>query len=873
MTSLSPRPSSSLLRRHLWKILLTLGLVGWAVFELIPLRTIPFADYARQHATVQPAEFEKLLDEAAARIGRSQAPSEYIALQQIGRERKLDLSHYFPRIRLEETLQNVERRNDLVLGELARQSRGRVQRGLDLAGGVAITLEIDERAAGADDPDARKEKIKKAIEIIAKRIDARGIAEPIIRPVGNNRIEVQLPDVNIRDNPDLVAQVKKPARLDFRLVHPTLQPGPGGDVPPGYEVLALEVDGRGSETSVEELFIKIMPEFSGNLVAEARAQTDSLGRSEVIMDLTQEGTVRFAELTSRITAKGTQTGRLAIVLDGKLQSAPLVKEEIRNGIATIRGGRMSDREAIDLANVLNNPLDLPLVVKEQHEVGPSLAQAAVDAGVRAAIIGTSLVAAFMITFYATGGLVAVFTLGINLLIILGVMASLGATITLPGLAGIVLTVGMAVDANILIFERMREELAAGGSLTSANTGGYRKALTTIIDAHLVQLIICGIMIWLGSGPIKGFGVTLLIGVLSTLFSVLITAHLVMELLIDSGTLRKITLRRMLPDFRFDFIKFGRPAFIASWLVVVLGVAVIIQKGAQIYGPDFTGGDVVSVQFNQPPPSELAIREAAAAGGVKPVNITTARIAGRARETIKLETPEEKGALVFDALQKAFPQSGLEHLGQTHVGAAIGRETQLNALLAVGVSMLTILLYIAFRFEFGYGVGAVVATLHDILMTIGIFVLTGRQFNAPMVAAILCIAGYSINETVVVFDRIREELKLNPSGTLRDVVNGAIRKVFARTIMTASTTFLAALALFVFGGGVLRDISFTFLVGILTSTFSAIFVAAQVFYWWHNGDRERVEGDESDLAPRRPWERPSNSPTKSPMAPLSLPPAS
>src|SRR5688572_4409003 len=504
MTTLSPRPAASLLRRHLWKILLTLGLAAWAIFELIPLRTIPFADYARQHATVPPAEFAKLLDEAAALKDRQQAPSEFVALQQIGRERKLDLSHYFPRIRLEDSLKNIERRNNLVLGELARQSKGRVQRGLDLAGGVAITLEIDERAAGPADANLRKEQIKKAIEIIAKRIDARGIAEPIIRPIGSNRIEVQLPDVNIRDNPDIVTQVKKPARLDFRLVHPTVAPGPGVNPPEGYEVLPLEDDGRGSETAAEELFVKIVPEFSGNLVAEARAQTDMSGRSEVIMDLTQEGTVRFAELTSRITAKGTQTGRLAIVLDGKLQSAPLVSEEIRNGVATIRGGRMTDRDAIDLANVLNNPLDLPLVVKEQHEVGPSLAQTAVDAGVRAAIIGTSLVAAFMITFYATGGLVAVFTLGINLLIILGVMASLGATITLPGLAGIVLTVGMAVDANILIFERMREELAAGRTLMFANADGYRKALITILDAHLVQLIICGIMIWLGTGPIKGF---------------------------------------------------------------------------------------------------------------------------------------------------------------------------------------------------------------------------------------------------------------------------------------------------------------------------------------------------------------------------------
>jgi SecD/SecF fusion protein len=186
-----------------------------------------------------------------------------------------------------------------------------------------------------------------------------------------------------------------------------------------------------------------------------------------------------------------------------------------------------------------------------------------------------------------------------------------------------------------------------------------------------------------------------------------------------------------------------------------------------------------------------------------------------------------------------------------VGASIGREILLNAALAVGVSMLTILLYIAFRFEFGFGVGAMFSTLHDIMMTIGIFVLTGHKFSAPMVAAILCIAGYSINETVVVFDRIREELKINPTGSLRDIVNSAINKVFARTIMTSSTTFLAALSLYVFGSGVLRDISFTFLVGIVTSTFSAIFVAAQVFYWWHKGDRKHVEAH-SDVAPKYEW---------------------
>ena len=442
------------------------------------------------------------------------------------------------------------------------------------------------------------------------------------------------------------------------------------------------------------------------------------------------------------------------------------------------------------------------------------------------------------------------TLAVNILIIFGALASFGATMTLPGLAGIVLTIGMAVDANILIFERMREELNDGKSLAVSNQSGYVKALTTIIDAHLVQLIICAIMIWLGSGPIKGFGVTLLIGVLSTLFSVLITAHLVMEEIISAGWVKKITMRHLLKTLHVDFIKFGRPAFIGSWIVVIIGVVVIAYKGSSIYGIDFSGGDVVTLQYKQHLDISQ-IRSVASSVKVGEINPTYENAIGGGNELLKIETPEGKSATVINALKAAYPSAGIEKIGEGHIGASIGKEIELNALLAVGVSMLTILLYIAFRFEFGFGVGAMFSTLHDIFMTIGIFVLTGHQFSAPMVAAILCIAGYSINETVVVFDRIREELKQNPGGSLRDVVNSAINKVFARTIMTATTTFLAALSLYLFGSGVLRDISFTFLVGIVTSTFSAIFIASQVFYWWHKGDRKHVEAH-ADVTPQYEW---------------------
>lgn len=842
-------------RTTLWKLLLSLALAAWAISELVPFRDAPsFSQYAQEHAAREHrADFRALLAEAADRVHAGQAVSDYVALERIAHERRLDLARFFPDIRLESSLHNLDRRNDLVLGELLRRSKARLQRGLDLAGGVAITLELEPGAANPRDARAQKDQIAKAIEIIGARVNALGVAEPIIRPIGSNRIEVQLPGLDTKTNPEVVDQVKKPARLEFRTVHPTLAPGPGVEAPPGYEILREEHDTRRGETYSEELFVKRVPEMTGAAIERAFARTDRYGRAEVLLRLTPEGAKQFAELTRRLATEGRehgQPGRLAIVLDGKLASAPTVQEEITGGSAQITGS-FSERAALDLASVLNNPLDVPLVVKEQHEVGPSLARDAIASGVRASVIGTTLVAAFMITFYATAGLVAVATLGINLLIILGVMASLGATMTLPGLAGIVLTVGMAVDANILIFERVREELAAGKSLAAANQGGYTKALGTILDAHCVQLIICAIMIWLGTGPIKGFGVTLAIGVVSTLFSVLLTAHVLMEWLIGSGWLRTLTMRRLLRDVRVDFVKWGKPAFVASWLVVLLGVAVVLHRGGAIYGIDFTGGDVVSMRYRHEP--DLArVRAAAQAIGVKDVHMTKLNAIGGGQELLSLETPEGKGAAVFAAAQRALPEAGLEQAGQAHVGAAMGREIEWNALLAVGVSMATILGYIAFRFELGFGVGAVFSTLHDILMTIGVFVLTGRQFNAPMVAAILCIAGYSINETVVVFDRIREELKLNPTGKLRDIVNDAIRKVFARTIMTASTTFLAALALFVFGGGVLRDISFTFLVGIATSTFSAIFVAAQVFYWWHRGDRRRVEADWAPPA-RRPWE--------------------
>ncbi|MEO5961444.1 MAG: protein translocase subunit SecD, partial [Opitutaceae bacterium] len=583
-----------MVKRNLWKILLSLALMAWAVSELLPMKDTVFADYAKSHATAKQAEFAKLVDEAAARkkANATLTPSEFVGLKQIGKERKLDLTQYFPDVRLERSLRNIEKRNDILLNELLRRSKARLQYGLDLAGGVAVTLEVDEKALSATNPDEQRAKITKAIDIIGKRINSFGVAETVVRPVGNNRIEVQIPGLNIQDNPEVIESVKKPARLDFRLVHQDFQPStePPANVPPNFEVMAVEEDDRSGATQTLYYVVQRRWEMTGEHVSRAGVMQDQFGGFEVQLGFDSIGAKQFGDVTS------ANVGRLlGIVLDGRLYSAPRINGAITGGSAQITG-RFSQRDAVRLAGVLNNPLALPLVVKEQVEVGPSLAEDAVKSGVKSAVIGTALVAVFMIAFYGIGGVVSIVTLAINILIILGVMASLGATMTLPGLAGIVLTIGMAVDANILIFERMREELAEGKSLATANQSGFRKALTTILDAHLVQLIICGIMIWLGTGPIKGFGVTLLIGVLSTLFSVLITAHMLLEMLIESGWVKKITMRRMLGDLKVDFVKYGKPAAIGSIALVVVSIAYVVYQGPKIYGIDFAGGDVVNFNF-------------------------------------------------------------------------------------------------------------------------------------------------------------------------------------------------------------------------------------------------------------------------------------
>jgi SecD/SecF fusion protein len=843
-----------MLKRNLWKIVLSVLIAAWAVAELIPLKDVPFAVYAKAHATAKSADFNKLLDEAAARKKSGAAPSEFVALKQIGLERKLDLTFYFPEIQLEDTLKNVTKRNEILLNELLRRSKGRLQLGLDLRGGVAFTLEVDEKAVAQDEAHTREEKLTKAIEIIGARINAFGVAEPVIRPIGNNRIEVQLANVNTKDNPEVVDNVKKPAQLSFRLVNVAQFPNPAAptEVPPGYELLSLDYEGRGGQSTTEEMFVKRIPEMTGEMISAAYARPDLYGKPEVILQFTNEGKKRFAEVTRTISQSGQQAGRLgrlAIVLDGKLYSAPTVKEEINSDSAVI-SGNFTDREAINLSNVLNNPLDLPLIVKEQYEVTPTLAEDAVLSARNAFIVSTALTIGFMLLFYTVGGVIAAVGMGVNVLITLGVMASFGATLTMPGIAGIVLTLAMSVDSNILIFERMREELKLGKSLPASLEAGFDKAWSAILDSNITTLLVALIMYIWGTGPVKGFGLTLGVGIFTTMFAAIVVSKLLLEGVIYGGAIKSMRMFSILQSTQIDFLKYTKAAVIGTILILVVGVGAVVYKGNAIYGIDFAGGDMMTLDFAK----KVEVAELTKTGqkiGIKEVNFSYQKPLGGAREVLRVTTPVDQGRSVLQKLQQALPQAKFEVVGESRIGASVGKEIQWNAVVSVFLALLAILGYIAFRFEFGYGVGAVVSTLHDLIMTVGIFVLFDRQFNASMVAAILLIIGYSINDTIVVFDRIREELKMNPAGTLREVINRSLNLTLSRTIITGGTTFLTAVTLIVTTSGDVNDIAFTLLIGVLTGTFSSLFIATPVFYWWHKGDRKHVEAHH-DVAPKYEW---------------------
>lgn len=833
--------------------------IAWSLYNLYPPTSRDLVQVFRERAVNKDATFSNIWYQVVQL--QQQRPDRAYGnlLDAIGTN---DIRRYFPFFK---GLENEPNPTVAILNRLQREAAGKIRLGLDLRGGTSFLLEMDtNRLATVEvvtnqagqvitrtnymSEEEVETALSQAVEVLRRRVDKFGVAEPIIQPAGRNRILVQLPGLSEADRESAQRQLQRAAFLEFRLVHERSEELlREGLIEPGYEVLTEERRNPDGTKTLQRYLVKKRPErgMTGAYIKSAMVVRGNLGEPRIVFQLTSEGAELFGQIT-----RENQGRLLAIVLDGVLYSAPRIREPILTGSGEITGN-FDLREAIELANVLENPLRAPLRVIESRDVDPTLGADSIRSGMRAAMVGAVAVCLFMLVYYLMAGLVANVALLLNILLLLGVMCSIGTTLTLPGIAGIVLTIGMAVDANVLIFERIREELAAGKSLRGAIAAGYEKAFGTILDANLTTLIASVILIYMGTGPVKGFGVTLTIGLSVSMFTALVVTRLIFDALLDRGWLRSLRMLHLIRETRIDFLRWAKPAFIASWMLILVGNGYgIFVRGHDVLGVEFTGGANLTLAFDPAHRVEVdrlraAATEASGADVLVGYQRDVASGTDNLRITVRVPpnaTEDQAQGLagrVVEELRRRFPEANFKVLSVDNIGPVIGREIQRSAIWAAVLAMFGILIYVAFRYEFSFAVGAVVAVVHDLLMTLGWYFLAQHQLNATTVAALLTIIGFSINDTIVIFDRVREDLKLGLRGTFREIMNHALNRTLSRTLLTSGTTFLATLALYALGGPVINDFAFAFLIGILTGTYSSIYIAGALVLWWHKGQRPAI----------------------------------
>jgi SecD/SecF fusion protein len=851
-------------RNNTWRFIIVLSAVLWSVYEFYPPSLwgggLLGRDVLEEFETqaVKPDEtFNAILAGAKARQATNSVRTYGNLRDAIGTN---DISRYFPFY----SVTNEQRPTEAILNRLQREGAGQIRLGLDLQGGTSFLVEMNTNALVAVEGDTNapapaqelKAVLSEAVEVLRKRVDKFGVAEPIIQPAGADRILIQLPGLSEEAREEAKTQIQKAAYLEFRMVHPQSDELLAqGLTEPGYEVLKRKERHPDGSQSVEAVLVKKRPEhgLNGSYVRRAIVTRGNLGEPEINFELDSKGAEIFAEVTRENIGR-----RLAIVLDGELYSAPVIRGEIPGGRGQITG-RFDLKEAQELANVLENPLRAPLRIIESRDVDPTLGKDSITSGLKASIYGILAVAAFMLVYYMLSGMVANVALITNVIILLGVMCYFRTTFTLPGIAGIVLTVGMAVDANVLIYERIREEQGKGKSLRGAIDAGYDRAFGTIFDSHVTTLISSIILIWLGTGSVKGFGVALTIGVAASLFTALVVTRLIFDFMLARNWIKSLKMLHLVPTtLKLDFMKLALPAFVVSWAIILIGNGYgLFVRGKDVLGVEFVGGYSISLGFDKKAKDSGFISVDHVRRVVDELKKGASQVSFQRDPSSGLETlainirnvgteksGEDAGKQVVAKLKETYPTAAFSEKKLDKIGPTVGAEMQRIAIFASVLAMFGILVYVAFRYEFSFAVGAVVAIIHDILMTLGCYFLTGlfgegRELNATTVAALLTIIGFSINDTVVIFDRIREDLKLGVRGSFREIMNAALNQTLSRTIITSGTVFLATFSLYLFGGGPINDFAFCFLVGILTGTYSSIYIASALVLWWHKGQRPKI----------------------------------
>ena len=794
----------------------------------------------------------------------------------------------------------------------------------------------------ANDEALAEEKVKETLRncderiasVIRKRVDAMGTNEPVIQSLPKkHQLLVQLPGADEKLRKQAKARLQDMAFLEFRLTHPddeklieklmNLK-----DDPEGYEKVgrvgykrkpaaefqqisqlpghAARVAGFHAPDARYCLMLE-QPDKEGiyrpHFVSRARPGSDVTGADlesayvesdpikggcKVAFRFNSEGGAKFSELTRNYKPHGLKNrsdrGRcLAIILDGMLISAPVIKDEI--GSSGVIEGKFDLEEAKKLAADLNaGALPAPLKIMAESSVAPTVGEDAIKSGIWAAGIGFALVALFMFLYYRFTGLVADIALFLDVVLlpsaliivanILGVFAqdqAMGGggtlvlpVLTMPGIAGLVLTLGMAVDANVLIFERIREEFARKVEAGIAIKNGYGRAFTAIFDSNLTTIITGIILFVVGTGPVRGFAITLTAGVVISMFTAIVATRLVFDHMVKPESTKPFSMMQFFKTPNFDFMKYGNKTLLASAIIIAVSLGIfgirLAKNPASVLSVDLTGGTSIVYNLTQDEAKQPSVGEIRATldafdnatviqyqRGVG--NATLLVKTGESAETEKGKVLPDRnvGAYVTKLLTERFPEAQISEASVEEVGSVVGEDLKRSGTKAVLFSLVAILIYVGFRFRFGFGLGGLVALAHDALISLGLFSLCGRQVSLIVITALLTIIGYSINDTVVVFDRIREQASRDGRTDFKVLCNQAINACLGRTVITSVTTFFAVAALFAFGDGSIYDFALTMLFGVIAGTYSSIFIATPIMCWWYRGKRPEFEDSAKEEA--------------------------
>ncbi len=787
-------------------------------------------------------EDAKKLKEANPQLFQSQV------LLQAAENRKIDLTK---KVKGDGLLDNRD-----VMSLIRKNASGSIRLGLDLAGGVEFYLELvpdegllsDVPAEGKGESRAEIEARMDnefnryrdvAIEILRKRLEGQKIFEAEIAPSGKRYVVLRAPVVARDEKLKLLDLIKMSAKLNFRMVHDNnaalvaeyLKSPATFQVPIGYELMS------NSDNPAEPvILVNRRPEMDGKGISMAQATRDEYGQRRIVLRFNSQGAEDFAKVTSNNIGK-----RMAIVLDGKLYCAPTINSAITGGSAEITG-KFSEEEAKTIADALmSGSFPFQIKVNAVFDTDPKLGASNISNGIWVGILSMIAVAVFMVIYYRLSGLISVAALCVNIVLILGAMAAFNCTLTLPGIAGIVLTIGMAVDANVLVFERIREELEKGRKLKNAVDVGFDRALPSVLDANITTLLTSIILMSVGTGAVKGFAVTLSIGILTSLFTALFMSRLIFDYLFRFTKFDHISMLSVMRRRKFDFVKSRKVSFLIAAAFIMFTGVLIMVRGTSILGVDFTGGTVVSFNYAEKVPQDQIQKVLVAAGYDEPTVTYKANIASANGEekveilirgdlTKKGENKSPKDELA-SILNKSFPKAKFEGGLESSVGGLIGWEFTKAAVLAVALAFVGIGVYIMLRYEYTYAMTGVLALMNDVFVVLGIYLLMGRTISLTVVAALLTVIGYSINDKVVIFDRIRENVALKVCSNYIDTVNLSVNQTISRTMLTSVTTFIVVFILYLGGGVAINDFVLIMMLGVIVGTASSMFIAAPAIAIW------------------------------------------